>query len=89
MPSFAITPLTNHTGAEVIELDFTQPIDIETRVTLNRAFAERHVLVMRDQHLKQHCGCVSSGRRLCRSHPQGRETRGPAGRAVEQVRTGH
>jgi len=50
MPSFAITPLTNHTGAEVIGLDFTQPIDIETRVILNRAFAERHVLVMRDQH---------------------------------------
>src|SRR4029453_12006045 len=50
MPSFAITPLTNHTGAEVIGLDFTQPIDIETRVTLNRAFPERHVLVMRDQH---------------------------------------
>ena len=50
MPSFAITPLTDHTGAEVIGLDFTQPIDIETRVTLNRAFAERHVLVMRDQH---------------------------------------
>jgi taurine dioxygenase len=50
MPSFTITPLTNHTGAEVIGLDFTQPIDIETRVTLNRAFAERHVLVMRDQH---------------------------------------
>jgi alpha-ketoglutarate-dependent taurine dioxygenase len=50
MPSFAITPPTNHTGAEVIGLDFTQPIDIETRVTLNRAFAERHVLVMRDQH---------------------------------------
>ena len=50
MPSFAITPLTNHTGAEVIGLDFTQPIDIETRVTLNRAFAERHVLVMRDQY---------------------------------------
>src|SRR2546430_5291839 len=50
MAFFAITPLTNHTGAEVIGLDFTQPIDIETRVTLNRAFAERHVLVMRDQH---------------------------------------
>jgi taurine dioxygenase len=50
MPSFAIRPLTNQTGAEVIGLDFTQPIDIETRVTLNRAFAERHVLVMRDQH---------------------------------------
>src|SRR5439155_9548694 len=50
MAFFAITPLTNHTGAEVIGLDFTQPIDIETRVTLNRAFAERHVMVMRDQH---------------------------------------
>jgi hypothetical protein len=34
MPSFAITPLTNHTGAEVIGLDFTQPIDIETRLSL-------------------------------------------------------
>jgi taurine dioxygenase len=50
MVSFTVTPLTDHTGAEVIGLDFTQPIDIETRVTLNRAFAERHVLVMRDQH---------------------------------------
>jgi taurine dioxygenase len=50
MASFTITPLTDHTGAEVIGLDFTQQIDIETRATLNRAFAERHVLVMRDQH---------------------------------------
>ena len=50
MASFAITPLTDHTGAEVIGLDFIQPIDIETRAALNRAFAERHVLVMRDQH---------------------------------------
>jgi alpha-ketoglutarate-dependent taurine dioxygenase len=50
MVSFTITPLTDHTGAEVIGLDFTQPIDIETRATLNRAFAERHVLVMRNQH---------------------------------------
>jgi hypothetical protein len=29
MVSFTITPLTDHTGAEVIGLDFTQPIDIE------------------------------------------------------------
>jgi alpha-ketoglutarate-dependent taurine dioxygenase len=50
MPSFAITPLTDHTGAEVTGLDFTQSIDTETRAALNRAFAERHVLVMRDQH---------------------------------------
>jgi alpha-ketoglutarate-dependent taurine dioxygenase len=51
MASFTITPLTDHTGAEVAGLDFTQPIDSETRAALARAFAERHVLVMRDQHL--------------------------------------
>jgi taurine dioxygenase len=50
MVSFTVTPLTDHTGAEVIGLDFTQPIDIETRAALNHAFAERHVLVMRDQY---------------------------------------
>jgi taurine dioxygenase len=50
MTSFAITPLTDHTGVEVVGLDFTQPIDAETRTTLSRAFADRHVLVMRDQH---------------------------------------
>ncbi|HML11726.1 MAG TPA: TauD/TfdA family dioxygenase [Xanthobacteraceae bacterium] len=50
MPSFTITPLTGHTGAEVVGLDFTQPIDAEARATLNEAFAEHHVLVMRDQH---------------------------------------
>jgi taurine dioxygenase len=50
MASFTIKPLTDHTGAEVTGLDFTQPIDIDTRATLSRAFAERHVLVMRNQH---------------------------------------
>jgi taurine dioxygenase len=50
MVSFTITPLTDHTGAEVIGLYFTQPIDTETRATLARAFAKYHVLVMRDQH---------------------------------------
>jgi taurine dioxygenase len=52
MPSFTITPLTGHTGAEVVGLDFTQPLDGETRTTLNKAFAEHHVLVMRDQHFE-------------------------------------
>jgi taurine dioxygenase len=47
--SFSITPLTYHTGAEVVGLDFTNPIDTETRAALNRAFAKHHVLVMRDQ----------------------------------------
>src|SRR6202166_2662432 len=49
MTSFAITPLTDRTGAKVTGLDFTQPLDAEAGATLNRAFAEHHVLVMRDQ----------------------------------------
>jgi alpha-ketoglutarate-dependent taurine dioxygenase len=52
MPSFTITPLTGHTGAEVVGLDFRQPLDADTRATLNEAFAEHHVLVMRDQHFE-------------------------------------
>jgi taurine dioxygenase len=50
MASFAITPLTEHTGAEVTGLDFREPIDTETRATLSEAFADHHVLVMRGQH---------------------------------------
>jgi len=50
MRSFAVTPLTPHTGAEVVGLDFTETIEPETRATLNRAFSEHHVLVMRNQH---------------------------------------
>ena len=34
-------------------------------------------------------GCLSSSRRLHRPHPQGRETRGLAGRAIDQVRARH
>jgi len=48
MPSFTITPLTEHTGAEVVGLDFREPIDRETGEALNQAFVEHHVLVMRD-----------------------------------------
>ena len=50
MTSLTITPLTDHTGAEVVGLDFTQPIDAEARAALNQAFVDHHVLVMRDQH---------------------------------------
>ncbi|MGH6785177.1 MAG: ABC transporter substrate-binding protein, partial [Sphingomicrobium sp.] len=35
------------------------------------------------------CGCLSSGWRLCRPHPQGRQAGGPAGRAGVEVRAGH
>jgi taurine dioxygenase len=52
MTSFAITPLTGHTGAEVTGLDFTGPVDADTRTVLNKAFSEHHVLVMRDQHFE-------------------------------------
>src|SRR5438876_3864740 len=48
--TLTITPLTDHTGVEVIGLDFTRPIDTENRAVLRRAFAEHHVLVMRDQN---------------------------------------
>src|SRR6516162_2588022 len=50
MGSFSITPLTPHTGAEVVGLDFTGPVEPGACATLNRAFADHHVLVMRDQH---------------------------------------
>jgi alpha-ketoglutarate-dependent taurine dioxygenase len=52
MASFTITALTDHTGVEVIGIDFTQPIDSKTRAILQRAFVEHHVLVMREQHFK-------------------------------------
>jgi taurine dioxygenase len=47
--TYTITPMTEHTGAEVRGLDLTTPIDSETRGALNRAFADHHVLVIRDQ----------------------------------------
>jgi taurine dioxygenase len=50
MTSFTITPLTGHTGAEVVGLDFRQAVDGATKSALNEAFAEHHVLVMREQH---------------------------------------
>jgi taurine dioxygenase len=50
MGSFTTTPLTEHTGVEIVGLDFADPIDSDNRAVLQRAFAEHHVLVMRDQH---------------------------------------
>ena len=48
--AYSITPLTpHHTGAEVRGLDLTKPVDAETRAALNRAFADHHVLAVRDQ----------------------------------------
>ena len=50
MASFTITPLTDHTAAEVVGIDFAQPVDADTRSSLSRAVTNHHVLVMRDQH---------------------------------------
>jgi taurine dioxygenase len=52
MTSFAIAPLTHHTGAEVTGIDFTQSIDAKLQASLNQAFTEHHVLVMREQHFE-------------------------------------
>jgi taurine dioxygenase len=52
MASLAITPLSQHTGAEVVGLDFRAPIAADVREQLNRAFVRHHVLVIRDQQFE-------------------------------------
>ena len=46
-----IRPLSEHTGAEALGVDLTEPIDEGTKAALNRAFVDHHVLVVREQHL--------------------------------------
>jgi taurine dioxygenase len=46
-----ITPLTSHTGAEVVGVDLAERQDATVCDELNRAFVEHSVLVFRDQHL--------------------------------------
>ena len=50
--SYKLNPLTGHeTGAEIVGLDLTAPVDDATRKTLNADFAQYHVLVFRDQKM--------------------------------------
>ncbi|MCG8544893.1 MAG: TauD/TfdA family dioxygenase [Alphaproteobacteria bacterium] len=49
--SYQISPLSEHTGAEVRGVDLSGPVDADTRAALNRAFAERSVLAVRGQKL--------------------------------------
>jgi len=49
-----ITQLSSHTGAEVVGVDLTEPVDDAFRERLNRAFVEHSVLVFRNQHLSPH-----------------------------------
>jgi taurine dioxygenase len=51
---YAITPLSEHTGAEVLGIDLSEPVDEAARKDLNRAFTDRSVLVFREQHLSPH-----------------------------------
>lgn len=52
MASFTITPQTDHTGAEVNDLDLARPTVRETRATLNRGSIDQ-ALVMGDQHVNE------------------------------------
>ena len=47
----SIAPLSAHTGAEVLGVDLTRPMDAALRTRLNHAFVEHSVLVFRNQHL--------------------------------------
>lgn len=49
--SYTIAALTEHTGAEVRGINLAGDIDPDARAELNRAFANHHVLVIRDQDL--------------------------------------
>jgi len=46
-----IVPLTDHTGSEVLGVDLREPLDAETVAQFRKVFAERAVLVFRDQKL--------------------------------------
>jgi taurine dioxygenase len=54
MMGFTLTPLCEHTGAEVRGIDLREPVDEAMRQRLNRAFVDHSVLVFRDQHLTPH-----------------------------------
>jgi taurine dioxygenase len=49
--SYTVMPMTEHTGAEVRGINLADDIDPGARAELNRAFANHHVLVIRDQEL--------------------------------------
>ena len=51
---YTISPLSEHTGAEVRGIDLTEPVAEITQARLNRAFVDSSVLVFRDQHLTSH-----------------------------------
>ena len=51
---YTITKLSDHTGAEVVGIDLTGPVDEAAKRALNQAFVDHSVLVIRDQSLAPH-----------------------------------
>ncbi len=51
MELFSVTPLSAHTGAEIIGVDLRAPVDGETHDRLNQAFRDHAVIAIRDQRL--------------------------------------
>ena len=54
MMGYTVAPLSEHTGAEIRDIDLREPVDEAVRVRLNRAFVDHSVLVFRDQRLTPH-----------------------------------
>src|ERR1700757_131816 len=52
--NYAITPLSEHTGAEVRGIDLAGPVGEADRAAFYRAFVDHSVLVFRDQKLTPH-----------------------------------
>jgi taurine dioxygenase len=52
--SFSVTPLSPHTGAEIIGVELSGPAVKQTRERLNQAFLDRSVIVIREQKLDAH-----------------------------------
>ena len=45
MSDFNISPVSETLGAEVLELDVSKPLDVETIATLRNAFQNYHLLI--------------------------------------------
>jgi len=54
MMGYTLAPLSEHTGAEIRDIDLRERVDEAMRVRLNRAFVDHSVLVFRDQRLTPH-----------------------------------
>lgn len=51
---YTITKLSDHTGAEVVGIDLTGPVDEGAKRAMNQAFVDHSVLVVRNQSLAPH-----------------------------------